>query len=38
MLLEKFGLSEKTKNGTVAIAITIYSAKLAYNLCHLTPG
>jgi hypothetical protein len=27
-IIEKFGLSEKAKNGTVTIAITIYGAKL----------
>jgi hypothetical protein len=37
-IIEKFGLSEKAKNGTVTIAITIDGAKLEGKLFHVTIG
>jgi hypothetical protein len=37
-IIEKFSLSEKAKNGTVNIAITIDAAKLEGKLCHVTFG
>jgi hypothetical protein len=37
-IIEKFGLSEKAKNGTVEIALTIDGAKLEGKLCHATMG
>jgi hypothetical protein len=37
-IIEKFGLSEKAKNGTVTISITIDGDKLEGKLCHVTIG
>jgi hypothetical protein len=37
-IIEKFGLSEKSKNGMVTIDITIDGAKLEGKLCHVTIG
>jgi hypothetical protein len=37
-VIEKFGLSEKAKNGTLTIAITTDGAKLEGKLCHVTIG
>jgi hypothetical protein len=37
-IIEKFSLSEKAKNGTVAIAITIDGTKLEGKSCHVTIG
>jgi hypothetical protein len=37
-IIEKFGLGQKAKNGTVEIALTIDGAKLEGKLCHVTIG